>query len=126
MPKSLFISYVYEDRRWCDEVQGWALQGSLGPDVVTITESEDLRPQGEAAIERHLKPKLRGAAAVICLIGQNSHQKEGWVQYELDVATSLSKKILLLQIPGTTGAAPPRHRHLLVYALAASTLRGLI
>lgn len=126
MSKSVFISYRYEDQASRKQVEHWAQEGKLGPEVVTTAESEDLRPQGEAAIVRHLEPKIRGAAAVVCLIGQNSHNDGGWVQYELDVATSLHKVIVLLRIPGTTGAAPPRHQHHPCYELSASTLRELI
>ena len=125
MPKSIFVSYVYEDKRHRDNVERWFADNTFGPERVMITESEDLRPLGERAIENHLKPKLRGAAAVLCLIGQNTHNSD-WVKYELDVATSCGKKIVLARIQGTTGAAPPGHRHLPIVALDPSTLKSLI
>lgn len=125
MPKSIFVSYVYEDKRHRDNVERWFDDITLGPGRVMITESEDLRPLGERAIESHLKPKIRGAAAVLCLIGQNTHNSD-WVKYELDVATSCGKKIVLARIQGTTGAAPPGHRHLPIVTLDPSTLKSLI
>lgn len=93
--------------------------------MVTIMEQDDLRHLGEAAVERHLKPKIRGAAAVVCLVGRDTHN-HGWVQYEFDVATSLNKRIVLLRIPGTTGPAPSRYRNLSVHVFDPSTLRQMI
>jgi len=124
MPKSIFISYVHEDRRYRDNVVAWTRDGLLGPDVVMVVEQEDVRQQGDPAIEAHLKPKIRGVAAVVCLVGQDTHN-HGWVQYELDVATSLNKKIVLLRIPNTTGTKPPRHRHLDIHPFDPSTLKKL-
>ena len=110
MPQSIFLSYVYEDRNHRDDVIRWCKEGRLGRDLVTLTESEDVRPQGEPAIENHLKPKIRGAALVLCLVGQNTHNHD-WVRFELAVATSMNKKILLARVPGTTGPAPEGFRH---------------
>ena len=125
MPKSIFVSYVYQDKSSRDYVARWFASEHLGPERVMITESEDLRQQGERAIENHLKPLIRGAAAVLCIIGQNTHNSS-WVEYELDVATSLNKLIVLARLPGTSGAAPPRYRHLSIVPLDPSTLRKLI
>jgi hypothetical protein len=125
MPKSIFISYVYEDRKCCDDVARWVSKGLLGPNVVSVVEQDDVRQQGEAAVERYLKPKIRGAAAVVCLVGQNTHN-HNWVKYELDVATSLGKNIILLRIPNTMGAKPPGHGHLEIHAFDPSTLKNLI
>lgn len=111
MPQSIFLSYVHEDRHHRDLVREWISNGRLGSNVVATTESQDVRQQGEDAIRRHLEPKLRGAAAVVCLVGTNTHNHD-WVRYELDVATSLKKVIVIARLPGTTGAAPVGHRHL--------------
>lgn len=70
-----------------------------------------MRPQGERAIENHLEPKIRGASVVLVLVGQNTHNHD-WGRYELSVATSLNKRIILARIPGTTGPAPEGFRHL--------------
>ncbi len=125
MSKSIFLSYVYEDIQWRNKVVSWAQSGLLGPGVVTTMEQEDLRHLGEAAVERHLEPKIRGAAAVVCLVGQDTHNHE-WVQRELEVATSLNKRIVLLRIPGTIGPAPARHRHLSAQVFDPSTLKQVI
>ncbi|WP_164015229.1 TIR domain-containing protein [Pyxidicoccus trucidator] len=105
MPQSIFLSYVYEDHNHRDDVIRWCQGGRLGSNMVTVTESEDVRHLGQTAIENHLKPKIRGASIVLCLVGQNTHNHD-WVRYELAVATSLNKRVFLARIPGTTGAPP--------------------
>lgn len=125
MPQSIFISYVYEDKNHRDDVERWCSRGQIGLNRVTITESGDYRPQGERAIVNHLKPLIRGAAVVLCLVGDNTHNSS-WVKYELDVATSLNKMIVLARIPGTYGAPPPGHRHHTLYTLDPSLLRKIL
>lgn len=125
MPRSNFVSYVYEDKRHRDNVERWFASEAVGPNRVMITEAEDRRPLGENAIKDHLRPRIRGAAAVICLVGNNSHNSN-WVKSELDVATSLNKEIVLARIPGTTGAAPMGYRHLPIVPLDPSTLKKLL
>ncbi|WP_165703927.1 TIR domain-containing protein [Enhygromyxa salina] len=124
MPKSIFISYVYEDKAHRKSVERWFDENLAGDDRVSIAESEDYRQLGESAIKNYLKPKLRGCAAVLCLVGDDTHNSH-WVQYELDVATSLNKQIVLARVPNTRGAAPTRHRSLNIHVLDPSTLRKL-
>ncbi|HFE46360.1 MAG TPA: TIR domain-containing protein [Nannocystis exedens] len=125
MPQSIFISYVYEDKKHRDAVERWCTNELIGTNRVIISEFADLRQQGQRAIESHLKPRIRGAATVLCLIGENSHNS-AWVKYELDVATSLNKKIVLARIPNTSGAAPEGYRNRTVHALDPSLLRILV
>jgi hypothetical protein len=121
MPKSIFLSYVYEDRKHRDDIDQWAQQGKLGKDIVVTTERGDFRQQGEAAIRDHLTPLIRGSTAVIVLIGKDTHSHE-WVRHELAVATSLKKKVILLRIPGTSGTAPPGFTHLPITTFDPSSL----
>jgi len=125
MPQSIFLSYVYEDKRHRDNVERWFANHAVGPNRVAIAEAEDRRASGENAIKNYLRPMIRGSAAVLCLIGNNTHNSN-WVKYELDVATSLNKKIVLARIQGTTGAAPLGHRHLPISTLDPSTLKKLL
>ena len=125
MPQSIFVSYVYEDKRHRDNVAGWFANQAVGPNRVMIAEALDRRQQGEMAIKDYLRPLIRGSAAVLCLVGDNTCNSN-WVRYELDVATSLNKKIVLARIPGTTGAAPFGHRHHTIAVLDPSTVIHLL
>ena len=124
MPQSIFISHVHEDINYRHQVVRWIDDGHLGR-VVATSETTDVRQHGDSAIRAHLQPKIRGAAVVLGLIGQNSHN-HGWVRYELQVAASLSKQIILARIPGTTGPAPEGFRNLTIHTLDPSTLRKLL
>ncbi|MBK8265105.1 MAG: hypothetical protein IPK80_27720 [Nannocystis sp.] len=71
MPKSIFISHVHEDITYRNHVARWIDDGHLGH-VVATSETTDVRQHGDSAIRAHLQPKMRGAAVVLGLIGQNS------------------------------------------------------
>lgn len=121
MPNSLFLSCVYEDKKHRDDVIRWVQAGKLGSEYATVIEGEDVRQHGENAIKNHLRPKIQGCGAVVALIGDDTHNRR-WVGYELDVATSLNKKIVLARIPGTTGAPPAKFRNLPIVALNPEAL----
>lgn len=105
MPKSLFVSHVYEDLGARDTIRTWALRGLLGPDVVVTGESEDVRHLGRGAIRSHLNPKLTGAAAVLVLVGDDTHN-HAWVDYEVQHALSARKLVVPVRLLGTMGAGP--------------------
>jgi hypothetical protein len=111
MPKSLFVSFVFEDKAHFETVKRWGQDGRLGADVTVIGETEDVRQQGDAAIRVHLNPRIEGSAAVLLLLGSNTHN-HAWVKHELSVATSFRKKIIVARISGTSGAAPDGFNHL--------------
>jgi len=121
MPQSIFLSYVYEDKSYRDNVVRWFSRGLVGPNRISVTEASDRRQLGETGIKNYLRPLIRGSAAVLCLVGDNSHNSN-WVKYELDVATSLNKKIVFGRIPGTNGSAPLGHRHRAIVPLDPSTV----
>lgn len=104
MSMSVFVSHVFEDRAYRDQLDGWARRGLLG-DVVITGETADVRQGGDRAIQGHLNPYLKGAGALLVLVGRDSHNRP-WLDHEVQHALSHHKKILVVRIPGTTGAAP--------------------
>lgn len=108
MSMSVFVSHVFEDRAYRDQINGWAQRGLLG-DVVITGETADVRQGGDRAIQSHLNPYLKGAGALLVLVGQNSHNRP-WLDHEVQHAQSHHKKILVVRIGGTNGAAPPAVR----------------
>ena len=100
--KSVFVSYVFEDKRFKDKIDAWAGHGKLG--AITVTgESKDVRQGGDSAIRKHLSPLSHGAAALLVLVGSDPHNHD-WG--EVAHAQSQHKKILVVRIPNTSGAAP--------------------
>lgn len=106
MSKSIFVSRVYEDKRWHDDLERWAKEGRLGFGVAVTGETSDVRQHGERAIKDHLRPYIRGSGVVLVLIGNDTHN-HSWITYEIDVAHEMHKDLVLARIPGTTGAPPP-------------------
>lgn len=110
MSKSLFISCVFEDSPRIENILKWAKKEKLG-DIAITRETEDMRMKGVEAIKKHLKNKIEGAAAVLVLIGQDTHNHD-WVKAEVELANSFHIKIVCIRIPDaqgliTTGAVPP-------------------
>lgn len=105
MPASIFISHVYEDLKARDTLKNWVDARLLGPGLVVTGESEDLRPKGPNAIRSHLSPLLQGAAAVLVLVGRDTHNHQ-WIDYEVNHARSGHKKVVAVRIPDTHGAPP--------------------
>jgi|ERR1019366_1429825 hypothetical protein len=104
MSKSIFISCVHEDSHRINNIKVWAEQKRLG-DVVITSETEDNRHNGVEAIKRHIQSKIQGAAVVIVLIGQDTHNHD-WIKAEVELANSFRKHIICLKLPETNGAVP--------------------
>lgn len=121
MSRSIFVSFVFEESTHFATIEKWAREGRLGPDTVVTGETKDVRQQGEAAIRSHLQPKIRGAAAVLLLLGNSAHNHD-WVHYELQVAATLGKRVVMARLPGSTGAPPPDFRHLPEIAFEPSAI----
>ena len=104
MSKSIFISCVFEDSQRIDTLKKWAAENRLG-DVVITHETEDKRQQGKDAVKQHIKSKIQGAAVVMVLIGQDTHNHE-WIEAEVELANSFHKEIVCVRVPSTAGAVP--------------------
>lgn len=105
MTKSVFVSHVFEDRSYVDKLRLWAKEGRLG-NVAITGETRDVRQLGDEAIKKELNPKLKGAGAIVVLIGNDTHNR-AWIEHEIQHAKSHHKHIIPVRIPNTTGAAPP-------------------
>lgn len=104
MSKSIFISCVFEDSHRIDSIKKWAADNRLG-DVVITQETEDKRQQGKEAVKKHIQSKIQGAAVILVLVGQDTHNHE-WIEAEVELANSFHKEIICVRIPHTTGAVP--------------------
>ncbi len=103
MPR-FFISYVYEDKAYKEQIRDWWKKGELD-DWSPLHETEDLRPSGSRAVRRHLSPLIQRSSALVLLVGDNNHNHE-WIRYEVDHAMSSRIPVILLRLPNTRGAPP--------------------
>lgn len=104
MSKSIFISCVFEDSHWIESIKKWVTDNRLG-DVVITQETEDKRQQGKEAVKKHIQSKIKGAAVILVLVGQDTHNHE-WIEVEVELANSFNKEIICVRVPHTTGAVP--------------------
>ncbi len=104
MSKSIFISCVFEDSHRIENIKRWASEKRLG-DVVITHEIDDKRQQGKEAVKQHIKSKIEGAAIILVLIGQDTHN-HNWIEAEVELANSFHKIIVCVRLPHTTGAVP--------------------
>ncbi|MBS1595795.1 MAG: TIR domain-containing protein [Bacteroidetes bacterium] len=105
MSKSIFISHVHEDNEKITLLEKWAQEKRLG-DIVITKETEDKRHEGKEAIKQYISDKIRGAMAVLVLIGQDTHN-HGWIEAEVELAHSFHKKVICIRLHQTTGGIPP-------------------
>jgi len=101
----IFLSYKWEDRESANGLEGLLRNPNNKYQHLTEREQKDLRYQGENTVKNYLKRIILDCDALICLIGNDTHNATG-VRYELEVAKSLKKKIIAVRIPQTSGSLP--------------------
>ena len=102
---SFFVSYVYEDRAYRDQLVDWSRQGLLGG-WQPVYEMEDMRPGGWRAVQRYLSPLIRECSAIVVLVGDDTHNHDA-IAYEVQNARSHGIPVVSVRLPQTRGAAPP-------------------
>ncbi len=101
----IFLSYKWEDRESANGLEGLLKNPNNKYQHLTEREQEDVRNKGENVVKNYLKGIIQDCDALICLIGNDTHNATG-VRYELEVAKSLGKKIIAVRIPQKTGGLP--------------------
>ncbi len=101
----IFLSYKWEDRESANGLEGLLNNPNNKYQHITEREHIDIRNKGENAVKNYLKGIISDCSALICLIGYDTHNATG-VNYELEVARSLRKKVIPVRIPQTTGGLP--------------------
>jgi hypothetical protein len=104
MPR-FFVSYVYEDKAYRDQIADWYRRGMLGS-WEPVYETEDVRPGGWHAVQRHLSPLIQQSHALVVIVGNDTHNHNP-IAYEVQNARSAGRAIVSVRIPNTYGAAPP-------------------
>ncbi len=105
MAGPIFISHVFEDGRWIKQLQNWNFQNQLGKVFTLDVFNQDLPPTPDNVLRRDIKERIRKSAAVILLVGNDTHSKE-WVRLEVAFAQTYSRPVIVVRIPGTTGGIP--------------------
>jgi len=107
----IFISYKWEDRTYADSMAGLLNNPNNNYRHMTDREKQDLRSEGEDVWKEYIREKILDCDALICLIGQDTHNATG-IQYELEECILLGKKIVPVRVPHTNGGLPRIIRNL--------------
>lgn len=122
MTKKVFASYKYEDKVYKDKLADWAHLGRLG-NVQITGESQDVRPDGQSAIQAHIRAELDNADAMIVLVGNDTHNSTG-VYYEIHHAKSHGIPIIPVRIPNTSGGIPQEISGYLLTAFETDAIKN--
>lgn len=122
MSKSIFISVVHEDSKWINNIKTWANNGQLG-DVVITHEIEDKRAEGYNAIREHISRKIKGAAVLMVLVGDTTHNHD-WIRAEVELANSFHIKICVVRLPQTKGSKPDILKNYKELAFEPNTIKN--
>ena len=96
--KKIFISYDYDnDRNYKNILLAWDANNNF--DFSMYDHSVDISVDSDdaAAIKRVISARINSATYFLCLVGKHTH-KSGWVEWEINKAVSLDKKIVAVKI----------------------------
>jgi len=102
--KSIFVSRVYEDNHYFKKLKKWE-KDKLMDNYTFTCEKKDLRSKGYDVIRSYLKNMINGSAAVLVLVGDDTHNHD-WIRVEIELAHSLRKPVICMRIPNTNGKRP--------------------
>jgi hypothetical protein len=125
MNYKIFISSVHEDSVVFKQLVNWGNQGLLGSGIFFTYETEDKRHEGDEAVRKYLKNKIEICAAVLILIGNDTHN-HNWIRIEAELANGFGKRIIVARIPGTNGAPPAILKNKPIIDFTYSSIRNAI
>ncbi|MDW3196487.1 MAG: TIR domain-containing protein [Cytophagales bacterium] len=105
MSKTIFLSYRVVDEKYKKKVVDWAEEGKLGNGVKVLHQMDQGRPLTGNEIKGLIKPKIKGVAMVLILVGNDTHNSN-WIKWEIELSKMDNKAIYWMQAPGTSGAPP--------------------
>lgn len=106
MPKTIFISYHFNDKSYKGEINKWLTEA--GVNVISVDE-KDLRREGSSQIKTSIKEQIGASDLVLILTGDDTHNRP-WVDYEVAVAKSKRIPSYWVRLSNRTGAPPKEVR----------------
>ena len=105
--KKIFISFAEYERRYLNDFISVLNNPNNILKGIPIYSREDKRNEGKEAIDTYIKEMITESDIVICLIGDISHDRP-WLEREVELATSIDKKMFGVRIRNTSGGPPKR------------------
>lgn len=98
MAKTVFYSFHYDKDAW--RVQQIVNMGALeGQSILNAQAWEEVKQQGDPAIEKWIDNQMAYKKAVVVLIGSGTANRS-WVQYEIAKAWNAKKPLVGIRING--------------------------
>lgn len=102
---NVFISFRETDGEYREGLEGLLQNPNAKLNHAPVSARQDYRRKGEEAIKNYLKGLIKKTDVIICLIGKETDSSD-WVDYELQVGSSLGVGIVPLRIKETSGGLP--------------------
>lgn len=99
--KNIFISYDYDgDKNYKNMLLAWDANKDFDFNFEDHSADVSIDSNDAAAIKRAISAKINNATYFLCLVGKNTY-KSSWVDWEIEKAVELKKKIIAVKIEST-------------------------
>lgn len=99
--KKIFISYDYDnDKHYKNLLKAWDANGTFDFSFHDHSADVSIKSTNATVIKRVISAKINNATYFLCIVGEKTH-KSDWVEWEIDKAVELNKKIIAVKISST-------------------------
>lgn len=98
MTRKVFFSFKYEDVSRAMVVRNsWVTQGKVAAGFIDKADFEEVKKQGDTAIEKWIDNQLEGTSVSVVLVGEKTCSSR-WVKYEIDKSIERGNGLLGIDI----------------------------
>jgi len=98
MARRVFFSFKYEDVSRAMVVRNsWVTQGREAAGFIDAAEFEELKEQGDDAIQAWIDDQLDGTSVTVVLVGEDTCDSR-WVKYEIEKSEEIGNGLLGIDI----------------------------
>ena len=99
--KKIFISYDYNnDKHYKNLLKAWDANGTFDFSFHDHSADVSIKSTNATVIKRAISAKINNATYFLCIVGEKTH-KSDWVEWEIDKAVELNKKIVAVKTSST-------------------------
>ena len=103
--KKIFVSYDYDnDKHYKNILLAWDKNSEFDFGFSDQSADVSIQSNNAIAIKRAISAKIKSATYFLCLVGEET-SRSSWVNWEIDKAIELKKKLVAVKI-SPTNAAP--------------------
>lgn len=101
MAKKIFISYDYDnDKHYKNLLKAWDANGKFDFSFHDHSADVSINSTNAGVIKRAISAKINSATHFLCIVGKKTHNSS-WVEWEIDKAVELGKKIIAVKTDST-------------------------